>query len=234
MACDGLGPPPGWQDRTRPSFADERCSIFHAGAGRGQGAELASLSRQVSDSPVRRSRSGDPRLHRLGRRVRPPRHDGRARAVAARARRIPGVGLDQSRAAEPDPCFPGPQQRPDRLRILLCGSAARYGDNEIDVVALAGRSRIPVLVGEAKWTREVSAPRIVADLYRKAAALPGSPHDLRVLVCARERVTHLPDEALAITAGRHLCVTREGCAGCGSHALSAGSSVPRHPIRGRK
>jgi len=32
------------------------------------------------------------------------------------------------------------------------------GHSEIDVVALAGRARTPVLVGEAKWAREVSAP----------------------------------------------------------------------------
>ncbi len=40
------------------------------------------------------------------------------------------------------------------------------GHNEIDVVALAGRARTPILAGEAKWAREVSAPRLVADLYR--------------------------------------------------------------------
>jgi hypothetical protein len=71
---------------------------------------------------------------------------------------------------------------------------------EIDVVALAGRARIPILVGEAKWAREVSAPRLVADLYRKAAARPGAPHDLRIAICARERVTDTPDEVITITA----------------------------------
>ena len=74
------------------------------------------------------------------------------------------------------------------------------GRNEIDVVALAGRARTPILVGEAKWAREVSAPRLVADLYRKAAALPGAPHDLRIAICARERVTNPPDEVISITA----------------------------------
>ncbi len=74
------------------------------------------------------------------------------------------------------------------------------GHNEIDVVALAGRARTPILVGEAKWAREVSAPRLVADLYRKAAALPGAPHDLRIAICARERVTNPPDEVITITA----------------------------------
>ncbi len=75
------------------------------------------------------------------------------------------------------------------------------GHNEIDVVALAGRARIPILAGEAKWAREVSAPRVVADLHRKAAALPGAPHDdLRIAICARERVINLPDDVIAITA----------------------------------
>lgn len=74
------------------------------------------------------------------------------------------------------------------------------GGNEIDVVALAGRARTPVLVGEAKWAREVSAPRLVADLYRKAAALPGAPDDPRVVVCGRERVTAVPEGVLAVTA----------------------------------
>ncbi|MDN5859512.1 MAG: ATP-binding protein [Pseudonocardia sp.] len=74
------------------------------------------------------------------------------------------------------------------------------GHNEIGVVALSGRARTPVLVGEAKWARQVSAPRLVADLYRKAAALPGSPRDLAVLVCAREEVTHLPEGAAGVTA----------------------------------
>lgn len=72
--------------------------------------------------------------------------------------------------------------------------------NEIDVVALAGRSRTPVLVGEARWARQVSAPGIVAEVLRKAAALPEPAPDLRVVVCARDRVTNLPDGVLAVTA----------------------------------
>lgn len=74
------------------------------------------------------------------------------------------------------------------------------GHNEIDVVVLAGRARLPILVGEAKWAQEVSAPRVVADLHRKAAALPGAPHDLRIAICARKQVTHLPDDVIAVTA----------------------------------
>ncbi|MEO7194329.1 MAG: ATP-binding protein [Pseudonocardiaceae bacterium] len=74
------------------------------------------------------------------------------------------------------------------------------GHNEIDVVVLAGRGRTPILAGEAKWAREVSAPRLVADLHRKAGALPGAPHELRLAICARERVINLPDDVIAITA----------------------------------
>jgi uncharacterized protein len=74
------------------------------------------------------------------------------------------------------------------------------GHNEIDVVVLAGRARTPVLVGEAKWAREVSAPRIIADLHRKADALPGAPHELRFAICARERISTAPDDMIAITA----------------------------------
>lgn len=74
------------------------------------------------------------------------------------------------------------------------------GHNEIDVVALAGRSRTPVLVGEAKWARRVSAPRIVADLLRKSDALPGRPDDLRIAVCAREQVAEPTEGLLTVTA----------------------------------
>lgn len=74
------------------------------------------------------------------------------------------------------------------------------GHNEIDVVAIAGRSCTPVLIGEAKWARQVSAPRLVAQLLGKAAALPGSPSDLQLVICAREHVTDLPEDVRAITA----------------------------------
>ncbi|MGQ0624580.1 MAG: DUF234 domain-containing protein [Sporichthyaceae bacterium] len=74
------------------------------------------------------------------------------------------------------------------------------GHNEIDVVALAGRSRTPILVGEAKWTRQVSAPAVVASLLRKSAALPAPAGDLQILISARELVTDLPPGVRAITA----------------------------------
>ncbi len=74
------------------------------------------------------------------------------------------------------------------------------GHNEIDVVALAGRARTPVLAGEAKWAQEVSAPLLVADLYRKATALPGAPQELRIAICAREQVSNLPEDVIAMIA----------------------------------
>lgn len=70
---------------------------------------------------------------------------------------------------------------------------------EIDAVALAGRSREAVLLGEAKWAKRVKAPRLRAELERKAAALPRLAGEPRYAICARERV----DDAagvLAITA----------------------------------
>jgi hypothetical protein len=85
------------------------------------------------------------------------------------------------------------------------------GHNEIAVVALAGRARTPVLVGEAKWAWEVSAPRVVADLHRKAAALPGAPHDdLHIAICARERVTNVADDVGRYHRRRHLLPALRG------------------------
>ena len=70
---------------------------------------------------------------------------------------------------------------------------------EIDAVALAGRRREAVLLGEAKWSKRVSGAAVRIDLERKAAALPRPAAEPRYAVCARERV----DDAggvLAVTA----------------------------------
>jgi len=70
---------------------------------------------------------------------------------------------------------------------------------EIDAVALAGRSREAVLLGEAKWAKRVNAARLRAELEQKAAALPRLSEQPRYAICARERI----DDAtgvLAITA----------------------------------
>ena len=70
---------------------------------------------------------------------------------------------------------------------------------EIDAVALAGRGREAVLLGEAKWARRVSAPPLRADLERKARALPRLAENPRYAICAREHVEDAAG-ALAIAA----------------------------------
>ncbi len=70
---------------------------------------------------------------------------------------------------------------------------------EIDAVALAGRRREAVLVGEAKWSRRVDGSALRAELERKALALPRLAANPRYAICARERVDR-PAGALTITA----------------------------------
>jgi AAA+ ATPase superfamily predicted ATPase len=70
---------------------------------------------------------------------------------------------------------------------------------EIDAVALAGRARTPVLVGEAKWAKRVDGARLRANLARRAEALPGLAGEPRYAICAREAVGNSAD-LLAITA----------------------------------
>jgi uncharacterized protein len=71
---------------------------------------------------------------------------------------------------------------------------------EIDAVALAGRGREAVLVGEAKWAKSQDAGRIARSLQRKAEVLPSRAEGLRYAVCARERLTHVPEGVIALTA----------------------------------
>lgn len=70
---------------------------------------------------------------------------------------------------------------------------------EIDAVALAGRSKQAVLVGEAKWRRRLDGDRIRADLARKASSLPRLSDKPTYAVCAREAVDNV-EGVLAITA----------------------------------
>jgi AAA+ ATPase superfamily predicted ATPase len=72
---------------------------------------------------------------------------------------------------------------------------------EIDAVALAGRGRTPVLVGEAKWAKRVDARRVTRELERKAEALPGldAGAPLRFAVAAREQVEN-GEGIVAVTA----------------------------------
>lgn len=71
--------------------------------------------------------------------------------------------------------------------------------SEIDAVALAGRGREAVLLGEAKWAKRIDAGPLRAELQRKAEALPRRAGELRYAVCARERVDNAAD-VLAVTA----------------------------------
>lgn len=100
----------------------------------------------------------------------------------------------------------------DHLRLLAGGDALGKGivgigpfwtsakdPCEIDAVALAGRGKEAVLLGEAKWSRRVDAREIRAELERKARALPKLADAPRFAVCARERVDDA-GEALALTA----------------------------------
>jgi uncharacterized protein len=74
-------------------------------------------------------------------------------------------------------------------------------NTEIDAVVLAGRSRAPVVVGEAKWARSADGRLLLDALRRKASALPGADLDrLRFALCARERVRPVSPEALVVTA----------------------------------
>jgi AAA+ ATPase superfamily predicted ATPase len=71
---------------------------------------------------------------------------------------------------------------------------------EIDAVALAGRSRRPVVAGEAKWGRSIDGRRILAELMAKAAHLPERSPDLRYALCARETIRDAPADVLTCTA----------------------------------
>ena len=70
---------------------------------------------------------------------------------------------------------------------------------EIDAVALAGRARTAVLIGEAKWSRQVDGARVRRVLERKAEALPKVRDPLELAICARETVTNA-DDARVVTA----------------------------------
>lgn len=84
--------------------------------------------------------------------------------------------------------------------IVAIGPFWRQGADEIDAVALSGRSRHPVLVGEAKWARSVDGRRVEASLLLKAAALSAEPGDLRLAIAARERVDDAGAGTLTVTA----------------------------------
>jgi len=70
---------------------------------------------------------------------------------------------------------------------------------EIDAVALAGRRREAVLVGEARWARRVRGDRVLRELEGKAASLPVRREPLRYAVCGRDEVEG-GEGALVLTA----------------------------------
>lgn len=70
---------------------------------------------------------------------------------------------------------------------------------EIDAVALAGRGKEAVLLGEAKWRKRVDGARIRAELERKSSGLPRLASEPRYAVCAREAVDH-GEDVLCVTA----------------------------------
>jgi AAA+ ATPase superfamily predicted ATPase len=70
---------------------------------------------------------------------------------------------------------------------------------EMDAVALAGRGREAVLLGEAKWAKRVNGMRLRAELERKSPALSRLAADPVYAICARERVDRA-DGVLAVTA----------------------------------
>lgn len=71
---------------------------------------------------------------------------------------------------------------------------------EIDAVALAGRAREAVLVGESKWAPRVDARRIRRDLERKAEALPRRREPLQLAIGARETIDNVEADILRVTA----------------------------------
>ncbi|MGH9179818.1 MAG: ATP-binding protein [Acidimicrobiales bacterium] len=84
--------------------------------------------------------------------------------------------------------------------VVAVGPFWAGGGNEIDAVALAGRARTAVLVGEAKWTRRVDAPSVEAALIQKAAALPKVADPIIVAIAAREEVRAAAPGTVRITA----------------------------------
>lgn len=108
----------------------------------------------------------------------------------------------------------GPWEEAFRDHLRLRAAAGELGEDvvaigpfwtsaedptEIDAVALAGRDRRAVLLGEAKWSKRVNAARLRAELERKSSALPRLAEEPRYAICARERVDGAGG-ALAITA----------------------------------
>jgi AAA+ ATPase superfamily predicted ATPase len=74
------------------------------------------------------------------------------------------------------------------------------GQDELDAVALAGRQKTPVLVGEAKWSKRVRAPRVLDRMRAKTAHLIDDTAQVRYAIAAREAVEDAPEEVWTLTA----------------------------------
>ncbi len=84
--------------------------------------------------------------------------------------------------------------------VVAIGPFWSGGADEIDAVALAGRNRAAVLVGESKWARSVEARGLEVSLIRKAAALPTRREPLRLALAAREIIREPSPETLCVVA----------------------------------
>jgi AAA+ ATPase superfamily predicted ATPase len=71
---------------------------------------------------------------------------------------------------------------------------------EIDAVALAGRAREAVLLGECKWSRRVDGRRIRRSLEQKSAVVPRLREPLRFAIGAREAIDNAEADVLPVTA----------------------------------
>jgi uncharacterized protein len=101
-----------------------------------------------------------------------------------------------------DDCMGGPWEEAFRDHLRRLAAAGELGEvvavgpfwtsaadpTEIDAVALAGRGREAVLLGEAKWAKRVDGAALRVELERKRAALPKQAAELRYAIGARERV----------------------------------------------
>ncbi|NEE00867.1 ATP-binding protein [Phytoactinopolyspora halotolerans] len=76
------------------------------------------------------------------------------------------------------------------------------GQDQIDAVVLSepDRTRVPVLVGESKWSRKVDARRLRAKLTAKASKLTDDVDTLTYAICARDEVTNADEGVLTVTA----------------------------------
>ncbi len=62
------------------------------------------------------------------------------------------------------------------------------GQNQIDAVVLAGRSREAVLIGEAKWAKSVNGTRVLSQLQHKEPSLPKRNPTMKYSICARDQI----------------------------------------------